>query len=413
MNGRSRTLLCVSVVLHFSVHGQQRTPIILNYADSLVSRTIDGEPVRIASGRVEFLHGNVTVRCDEATQFLKSNKAVLVGSVNVTRDRLHVSADRGVYYGNEKVMESEGNVRLKDGAVILHADFGKYYPDEHRANFWQNVKVIDTTSIIQADSLTYYEEGARSVAMGDVRLIDSVNRMVVFGRKLEHEGSSGYTRVTELPRLLQVDTTSTGGVDTLFVTSRVMESVFDTTHRYVATDSVTLVRGQLSSRSERMTYEPEQERLYLRGSPILWYARTQVSGDSIDVHLHHRRANRVLVMGRAFAISEGDVRYPRRLDQLTGETMTMTFFEEKVQRIKVDTTATSLYYLYDEGKPNGLNKSSGDSIILSFSDGELSDITVIGGVEGEYYPENMVADRESEYDLAGFQWIENKPRKNR
>ncbi len=93
--------------------------------------------------------------------------------------------------------------------------------------------------------------------------------------------------------------------------------------------------------------------------------------------------------------------------------MTMTFHEDKIERIVVETTATSLYFLYDDGKPNGVNRSSGDSIIISFSNGVVTEYTVIGGVQGHYFPENMVADRESEYHLVGFDWKEDRPKKDR
>ena len=412
MTFRSGFLISISIIVQVAAFGQERKPIVLNYADSLVSRTIGGETARIVSGRVEFQQGNVIVRCDQATQFLQSNKVVLVGNVKVFREHVTVSADRGVYYGNERRMDSEGNVRLQDGDVVLLADFGTYYPEEHRGHFLGNVTVNDTASVIQADELTYYEEDDRTIAQRNVRFIDDKNRMVIFGQRLEHEGTRGYTRVTELPRLLQIDTTAAGTVDTLVVTSRMMESIIDSTRRYIATDSVALVRGELASLSEMTTFYPEQDRITLRGDPTMWYARTQVSGDSIDIFLRDRRAHRVVVMGRVFVISLGDTLYPQRFDQVTGETMTMTFYEDKIERIEVNTTATSLYFLYDEGKPNGLNRSSGDSIIISFSDGLLRDLTVIGGVQGQYFPENMVAERESEYNLVGFDWKENRPRKS-
>ncbi len=412
MTFRTGVLVGMSIILQNAASSQQPKAIILNYADSLVTRIVGGETVRVASGHVEFHHGNVIVRCDQATHFFQRNEVVLVGNVTATRDNVTISADRSVYYGNERRMESEGNVRLKDDELLLLADFGTYFPEEHRAHFWQNVTVFDTASVIKADELTYYEDEDRTIALGNVRLIDDENRMVVFGERLEHDDARGYTRVVELPRLLQIDTTAAGTVDTLVVRSRVMESIIDSTRRYIATDSVTLVRGEFASASETTIFYPEQNRIILRKNPTLWYSRTQVSGDSIDIFLRYRRLHRVVVMGRAVAISQSDSLFPRRFDQLTGETITMTLSEEKIHRIEVRTTATSLYYLYDEGKPNGVNLSSGDAIIMSFNDGVLSDFTVIGGVQGQYFPEIMVGDRESEYNLPGFEWKKNRPRRS-
>ena len=90
----------------------------------------------------------------------------------------------------------------------------------------------------------------------------------------------------------------------------------------------------------------------------------------------------------------------------------MYFAEKKVRQIDVEQTATSLYYLYDEAVANGANMSSGDRIIIDFSDGQVDRIKIIGGVQGEYYPERMVRNREGEYNLDGFKWFRTRPKRD-
>jgi hypothetical protein len=41
---------------------------------------------------------------------------------------------------------------------------------------------------------------------------------------------------------------------------------------------------------------------------------------------------------------------------------------------------------------------------MLFAEGKAEAITVYGGVEGAYFPENMVKGRETEYALPGFIW---------
>ena len=82
----------------------------------------------------------------------------------------------------------------------------------------------------------------------------------------------------------------------------------------------------------------------------------------------------------------------------------MLFGAGGLHRTDVEGRALSVYHLYDDTLANGVNKTSGDRIVMLFADGKAEAITVYGGVEGEYFPENMVRGRETEYALPGFSW---------
>jgi hypothetical protein len=201
-----------------------------------------------------------------------------------------------------------------------------------------------------------------------------------------------------------------GAIDTLIVTSRVMESFQDSVRRLRATDSVTFVRAELAGRAGSILFFTAGDSLELRKAPILWYEDTQVTGDSINVYLAHRELERIVVMGAAFAISRSDSAHRERFDQLAGESLKMQFRERALRQIDVDVRALSVYHLYDDTLANGLNKTSGDHIVMLFADGRAKSIRVVGGVEGQYFPEPMVRRREKEYQLPGFLWRDARPK---
>jgi len=84
--------------------------------------------------------------------------------------------------------------------------------------------------------------------------------------------------------------------------------------------------------------------------------------------------------------------------------MIMTFSQNKIDTIQVDRTSTILYYLFDGKTPNGLNNTTGDHVTISFVDGKIDNLKVVGGVEGKYVPDRLVIGREAEYNLTGFNW---------
>jgi len=178
----------------------------------------------------------------------------------------------------------------------------------------------------------------------------------------------------------------------------------------VASDSVEIMRSDLAGTAGSVVFYTAADSILLRSAPVLWYGDTQVSGDSITLYLRRRVLERITVMGNAFAVSRSDSHFTERYDQLTGEWLSMSFAEKKLERIDVDSRATSVYYLYEDSAANGVNKTSGDRIVMRFARGQAKAIHVYGGVEGQYFPEGMVGRREHEYRLPGFLWRTERPR---
>lgn len=401
--------VALTALAAITAHAQQGGVITLENADSLVGKVLDGQDVRELIGNVRFRQDNVQVWCDRALQYLATGRVVLTGNVLVQDDSLILRAPRGVYHRDERRTEAFEDVQLDDGSVRLRAEYGNYFIDERRAFFRTNVVVEESTATMITDSLTYFRNEERSVATGNVEIHYAADNLIIRGSHFENFQAERFSRMTQRPLLLQFDTTVVGRIDTLLVRSEVMESYRDSPRRLVARGNVELVRSSLSSTAGLMVFHSEGDSILLRETPVVWYQQTQVTGDSINVYLEERRLRLVRVTGRAFAASRSDSLHPTRFDQLTGETMHLFFEDRILDRIEVETRAISLYHLYEDSLGNGLNKTSGDRIVMWFDAGRLSSIRVHGGVEGQYFPENMVRGREHEYAIPGFQWIEHRP----
>lgn len=382
--------------------------VILNHADSLVGGELNGERVKELFGNVKFTQGKVVVTCRKAVQFLTSNKISLEGEVEVLDSATRMVGMRGMYYSDDRVAEAFDRVMVEDNNTTLKADYGKYFVKEKKAYFRNNVSVEDSGSVMTADEMTYYRESQNSVAVGNVVIMNHARTMTIKGNHFENFRRVHYSKMTEHPVYIQVDTAG-GHKDTLVVTSRVMESYQDSVERLIATDSVKLIRPELQSESGHAVFLTKLDSVVLRRSPFIWYTtdsgqHNQLSGDSIFLHLVKRKLDRVYVRGRARAISEVDSVYPKRFNQMTGQEIVMNFNENKILWIHVNVTATSLYYLFDGRKPNGVNKISGDQVRITFLNGRIDKLKVTNSVEGQYYPERLVMGHESLYDLPGFNW---------
>jgi lipopolysaccharide export system protein LptA len=372
-------------------------------------RQIAGEDVRELIGHVLLTQENTHVTCDRALQYIRDGKFLLTGNVVVTEDSLTLRAPRGVYYRPERRAEGFERVQLDDGNTRLTAEYGEYFAEERRAYFHTHVIVVDSSSVVSADTLLYWRLTRRSIAEGHVVVRSPADRLTIYGGRLDHDAVRLYSRMTVSPLMVQVDSAGEGRFDTLQVRGVALESYRDSTRRLVARDSVELVRTDLAATSRYACFFTAGDSIVLRGAPVIWYRETQVAGDSINVYLKKRKLQRLLVMGNAFAVSRSDSLHPERYDQIAGDRLRMAFGTQGLSRTDVEGRAVSLYHLYDDSLANGLNRTSGDRIVMLFAEGKAETITVYGGVEGEYFPENMVRGKETEYALPGFLWRANRP----
>lgn len=390
--------------------------VVLNHADSLVGRVINGEQVKELIGNVQFTQGTTVVTCKRAMQYIASNRITLEGEVVVVDSNMRMLCSRGMYHGNEKVAEAFERVTVEDRNTSLTSEYGKYFANEKKAYFRGNVAVEDSQSVMTAHELTYDRRDQHSNATGDVKITGTRNRMTIFGNHFEDFKQQRFSRMTEHPRLVQIDSAAKGGADTLVVTGGVMESYHDTLERLVARDSVKIARGELAAEAGLAVFYTQLDSIILRKSPFVWYTvdrsqDNQVSGDSIFIKLRNRKPGTIYVEGDAYAVSRADSMYPDRYNQMSGQEIVMRFADSKIRRIDVERTATSLYYLFDGKRPNGLNKASGDRVTILFKEGRIDELKVISGPEGHYLPEKSIRHRESEYNLPGFNWRERRPGK--
>jgi len=410
---KSLSIAILSLLAAAVLDAQGSKLIEVKSADVLNVRTIAGQEVRELIGHVHIIQSSpgelVKIWCDSALRYMETNKIELFGDVKLVRDSVTLTSSEGVYYGDERKAEMSKGVRLIRGGSILTSKFGEYFADEKRAHFTGDVHVIDSASSTWSDALTYFETEEKSIAVGHVRVHQAENNLTVFGDSLIYFEKQKYGVLPRHPKMVQVDTTAGGVLDTMLVTSDQMETYQDSLPRFIARGEVAIVRTDLAAICKEATYFLKRDRIVLRGDPVVWHSENQLSGDSVVITTTGRKLQSVFVGGRAVAVSRADSLLRQRYDQLTAREMTMFFAGGKITRIDAEQTATSLYYLFDEGEPNGANRSSGDRIVMEFQDGKIDQIKIVGGVEGKYFPETMIAGREPEYNLDGFRWITSRP----
>ncbi|WP_148267632.1 OstA-like protein [Ignavibacterium album] len=433
----------------------QEKEMITVIGDSLVGKVVNGESIREVSGNVILTQGNVKITCRKAIQYLSRNDAELIGDVVATQDTLTIKTERGFYFGNLRKTSSNSGVTLEDKKVVLTAMQGEYFFDENRAVFQTNVKLYDTASTLTSQKLIYLRNEDRAIATIDVKIIDSVNTIfadtvdhfrkkqitiasgnvviknnsnnsLVFGEHLEDYRESKYTIIDKLPMLVQVDTSKstdslgfeTVRLDTLFIQCKVMEVFREPEQKFIATDSVRIIRDLFASKNDLTVYLKDEEKIITQkisdehNQPVLWYDNSQLTGDSITIYIEDKKIRQLDVDGNAFMVSQHK-NYLNRFDQSSASGIKMFFNDNKIQRAEFFGNVYSIYYLYEEEQPNGLMKANSLDAVILFEDNEVSEVKLYGNPGSEYYPEQQVAGNERSFQLPKFIFIENRPDKQK
>lgn len=457
--------------------------IELKNADKLTGKTENGQNIREATGNVHFIHGNVKAYCNSAIQFLDQNKVELRGDVKIFQDTLSLFTSKATYFGNESMAICENNVILKDPKATVKANGCVYYFNEAKAIFSGNVvvtnpkytitsgkltyfrntedsyakenvvvttdsavikaefidffksigktfavekvSIVSDSSVITSDTLTNYDFEKKSIASGNVMINNLRNNTFVYGNYLENYETKKYTFIKGNSKLFQVekDTSKKSEKDTLIIYSNIMESYRTFPDKYIATDSVEVIRGSFLSKSGvavfSKTFTDSIENISLYRNPIVWQDNMQLTGDSVFAVLKNRKIETIYSVrvetlpgskNSFMIVTNKDSLYQSRFDQIKGKNIYIHFLNNKVKFVDVKKSANSIYFLYENYLPNGVNISEGDDMLIRFDDYQkVRTVRMEKDAKGQYFPENLL--NTTSLTLPGFILRSDKPRK--
>jgi lipopolysaccharide export system protein LptA len=453
-------LILLLSLFTLNIYAQQDEYITV-VGDSLVGRVVNGESIREVYGNVVLTQGDVVITCNKAIQYLAKNEAELIGNVVAKQDSLTITTEEAHYFGDLKKATSTSGVTLDDKKVILTADSGDYFFIEDKAVFATNVKLFDSTATLTSEGLIYYKEEDRMIAVDSVIIIqeeniikaDSLeyfrntritfasknvsilnpgNNVQIFGDHLEDYAETHYTIIDENPLLIQIDTsysqradTLVRGIidtvqiiriDTLVIISITMEAWRDTIDLFKATDDVKIVRSGFASINDFTLYQRDEGKIITNkinasaNQPVLWYENSQLTGDSVTIYLRENQIKVLDVFNNAFILSQNEM-YPARFDQTSGERVILNFEAGELTSTEIYGGVLSIYYMYEDKKPNGLTKSSSQSARIVIEEKEVSEVRLYGSPESEFYPEHQVNGKEQSFTLPLFKFFDNRPDK--
>ncbi|PID62388.1 MAG: hypothetical protein CR986_01770 [Ignavibacteriae bacterium] len=426
------------------LHSQATSKILRITGDSLKGKIVNGINIREVIGDVVITQDDIVITCNKAIQYIISNNVELLGNVIIKQDSITIKTERGKYFGNTKIAQSDttvfltnykmklnadkgsynlntkianffGNVFFKDTSTTLTSSKLKYFKDKEILKAFVNVEVKDSVSVIKADSLFHNRITKFSEGFSNIEIGNKDNNLTIFGNYLIDDKEKKYSKITGKPFLTQIENHDDGTTDTLFIKSQIMEAYKDSVSSLYAIDSVKIVRGSFRSTNDYTIYDNSNEKITIlkqkeKPQPILWYGNNQVIGDSIFIKIDSGKVSNVDILNNSIVISK-DSLFNFRFNQISGDSVFLHFDSGKLYKTNVNGNVLSIYYLFEKQEPNGLIKSSAKRITILLDKHIVSDVKMYGEPNSEYYPENLVLNKEKEFTLPTFIIYDKKPQR--
>lgn len=371
----------------------------------------------ICEGGVTLKDPNATIRADNGIYFFQEAKAIFKGDVIIVNEGYRITSQELTYLRNSEDSFAKGNVIVTSDSAIIKADNIDFYKTQGKTYALGNVIIESDSTIITADTSTNYSREKRSVASGNVKITSLNNNTQIFGNSIENFELKNYTILRGNTRLIQIESDSLKiNRDTLLIYSDTMEAFRSLPDQYIARSNVEIIRNEFSARCIEGIYYKEKETISLSGKPIVWQDLLQMTGDSIYAELPESRLQTIFIKKipgdnslTSFVISGNrDEYFADRYDQISGDEIEINFKDDRLDHIDVKDNSSSIYFLYEENKANGLNKVEGKDLYIYFGeDKKVSKIKVDTNPVGEYVPEQIISS--TGLTLPGFDLRNDKP----
>lgn len=409
-----KLLIAILLLSSACLYSQEK---IYYFADRFEgSETPDGA-IKEYFGNVKLVQGDVTITCDYAKLFERTNISNLSGNVKLVQKDLTMKTEKATYYGNEKFTKSDTELEIRDSKTYLKAKRGDYSSLTNIANFYEDVFVEDDSVIVNANFLRYNKKTQESYAYNNVLIKGKFNNSYLISDTLIYIPKEKYSISYGNPVLFQVDSVMNERVisfDTLSISSDTMEAFryIDNEH-YLFTSNVEIIRDDVKAKSQLATYFRTKDIFVLEQSPVIWYEKSQLYGDSITIELNKSKLKKITSVNNAFSISKDIKEYSQFLNQLSGNKIEMFFKEGKINKIVTTANAQSLYFSQNDKGVVDAHKHSCNKIEMFFKDDELEKINFLENVNAEAIPYQDLKSGVKQYNLPRFKWSKNFPKEKK
>ncbi len=339
-------------------------------------------------GDVRFRKGNILINSDEAFHYEDKGLLILEKHVDIRDEQNRFSGDRILYRTRSDELSIPGRSRTEFNGRVLHADRLKADLENDHFTALSNVFLQDSTRTIICDTLHYYDRDESADILGHAVIRDSTENSVFSSDKFYYSMKDNLLRSLKRGEITRLDSTG----QTIF--TLVADSIQTLTQEniFIATDSVILHQDSLEARCDSFYFSGDDQQGSLHQNPRIRQQDASLRGKDIFIGFRDNEIHDLEIVGNA-RMENTDTGYLRqdssrisRTSYLTGLRLLGSLENRQLSRIRMEGMASSNYHVFEDSVYQGLNSSSGDTVVMDFDDGALKEISILAGARGTYFP---------------------------
>lgn len=334
--------------------GGRKAPLVLENAELLRSISREDETIRILINDVQFSQEDIYVECDYAEFYAESRKTFLRGNVFIQDSVRTLMADEVTYYEATGVAYAIGNVVLQE----------------------------ENNRVIRCRRLEYDYDRAVINYRGDIIIEDSTKNIIVTGQLGNYDEWTRTAEISVEPKLVKLDSLKSNPI-----TIKGKKLWYNDSLRHArVVDNVSVTQDTMIATSNYLFFDDSTGFAELTREPKLTRGKEVITADTMYFYMKNQKIDELRALGNIVALSPADSLEEAPMNRLTGKKLYSYFEHGEAKNIIVIGNATSKYFLRENGKENGVNISSGDTLTINFKNKKITTIQVVGGVEGTFYP---------------------------
>ncbi len=428
----TRVFLFLALMLSATPLQAQKRVDILRAAKGTGAQTEKGF-VRTLTGNVLLRSEKITVACDSAIHFVDLDELYAYGNITITtetetirtrklfyntqtewsrleqgvvitRDSTVLTSESVEYSFDTEIAQFLRPLEIRDPDGMMLALRGTYFAKTDSAMVFGNVQVSDSTYYLEADSAYTNRESKSHKLFGQVFLHDKEEDTRLTGAYVEAD-STGRRLIRGDAFIEQIDSTE---ADTSYIRAAeiLVRRDADKQRTILATGGVMSWSADYATLSDTTHVFEADSLTLLRGSPRAWHKDMQLSGASLDISFRNEKIHQILAYGEPSAAQLDSV--TRRVHQMKGDTLLLSFSDGEISLFRIHPTASVLYHNHKEDDtPDGAIELKAQSIEVVFEDGDVVDVRAWTGIDGSFLEESVELDTRR---MPGVLWEpEEKP----
>lgn len=304
--------------------------------------------------------------------------------------RYSESADETRLLGNAFYKDDKQEMK---GKRIIYNNKTASFSTEGRST------ISDEKSTLEADVVNYDKTKGLGTASGNVIWQDTVQHITIKCEAMDYNKEKNYVK-TKGKRPLLITLIDK---DSLFLSADTLVSEKkDSLQTLKAYHDVRIYKSDLQGVSDSLFYSDIDSTFKFYRNPIMWSDSSQFLADTIHLALANKKINNVFLHNKGFIINnlEADL-----YNQIKGRDITVFFNDGKINKMKVDGNAESIYYAKDDKEAYiGINKVVCSEMMIHWGQGKkVEKIDFFAQPKGNITPIKNISNFAS-FILTDFNW---------